>query len=202
LAISVLRPSYFPTFVLIPAFATIALAFLRMTVATGDAKKMSNERILARTDELTGLANRRRFITEYENFIKAPGSLLILDLDGFKPVNDQLGHEIGDQLLHQVAQRFNRVMPRNGLLARLGGDEFGALIPGDEGDEVAIALHATLSYPFKISGNEIKLSVSIGEARCEPENPQVNLLRRADEAMYLAKRSQKGIATWRDSIRS
>ncbi len=202
LAISVLRPSYFPTFVLIPAFATIALAFLRMTVATGDAKKMSDERILARTDELTGLANRRRFITEYENFIKAPGSLLILDLDGFKPVNDQLGHEIGDQLLHQVAQRFNRVMPRNGLLARLGGDEFGALIPGDEGDEVAIALHATLSYPFKISGNEIKLSVSIGEARCEPENPQVNLLRRADEAMYLAKRSQKGIATWRDSIRS
>jgi len=178
------------------------LAFLRMTVATGDAKKMSDERILARTDELTGLANRRRFITEYENFIKAPGSLLILDLDGFKPVNDRLGHEVGDQLLRQVAQRFNRVMPRNGLLARLGGDEFGALIPGDEGHEVAIALHATLSYPFQISGNEIKLSVSIGEARCEPENPQVNLLRRADEAMYLAKRSQKGIATWRDSIRS
>ncbi len=202
LAISVLRPGYFPTFALIPAFATIALAFIRMTVATGDAKKMSDERILARTDELTGLANRRKFLTEYENFVKAAGSLLILDLDGFKPVNDRLGHEIGDQLLRQVAQRFNRVMPRTGLLARLGGDEFGALIPGDEGHEVAIAIRATLSYPFAIAGYEIKLSVSIGEALSEPENPQANLLRRADEAMYLAKRSQTGIATWRDSIRS
>ena len=202
LAISVLRPGYFPKFALIPAFATIALAFIRMTVATGDAKKMSDERILARTDELTGLANRRKFLTEYETFVKSAGSLLILDLDSFKPVNDRLGHEIGDQLLRQVAQRFTRVMPRTGLLARLGGDEFGALIPGDEGHEVAIAIRATLSYPFAIAGNEIKLSVSIGEALSEPENPQANLLRRADEAMYLAKRSQAGIATWRDSIRS
>ena len=202
LAISVLRPGYFPTFALIPAFATIALAFIRMTVATGDAKKMSDERILARTDELTGLANRRKFLTEYETFVKSAGSLLILDLDGFKPVNDRLGHEIGDQLLRQVAQRFTRVMPRTGLLARLGGDEFGALIPGGEGHEVAIAIRATLSYPFQIAGNEIKLSVSIGEALSEPENPQANLLRRADEAMYLAKRAKTGIATWRDSIRS
>ncbi len=202
LAISVLRPGYFPTFALIPAFATIALAFIRMTVATGDAKKMSDERILARTDELTGLANRRKFLTEYETFVNTSGSLLILDLDGFKPVNDRLGHEIGDQLLRQVAARFNRVMPRTGLLARLGGDEFGALIPGDEGHEVAIAIRATLSYPFQIAGNEIKLSVSIGEALSEPENPKANLLRRADEAMYLAKRSQTGIATWSDSIRS
>ena len=202
LAISVLRPGYFPTFALIPAFATIALAFIRMTVATGDAKKMSDERILARTDELTGLANRRKFLTEYETFVKSAGSLLILDLDGFKPVNDRLGHEIGDQLLRQVAQRFTRVMPRTGLLARLGGDEFGALIPGGEGHEVAIAIRATLSYPFQIAGNEIKLSVSIGEALSEPDNQQVNLLRRADEAMYLAKRAKTGIATWRDSIRS
>ena len=202
LAISVLRPGYFPTFALIPAFATIALAFIRMSVATGDAKKMSDERILARTDELTGLANRRKFLTEYETFVKSAGSLLILDLDGFKPVNDRLGHEIGDQLLRQVAQRFTRVMPRTGLLARLGGDEFGALIPGGEGHEVAIAIRATLSYPFQIAGNEIKLSVSIGEALSEPDNQQVNLLRRADEAMYLAKRAKTGIATWSDSIRS
>lgn len=203
LAISVMRPDYFPRFVLVPAFATIALAFLRMAVAMRDARKMSDERILARTDELTGLANRRRFISEFERFQKVTGSLLILDLDGFKPVNDRLGHQVGDQLLRQVAKRFERVIPRGALLARLGGDEFGALVPGDEGFETAVALRATLSFPFRIDGNEIALSVSIGEARIDPsEGGEPNLLRRADEAMYQAKRSKLGVFRWGDAIRS
>lgn len=194
LAISVLRPDYFPRFVLIPAFATIALAFLRMAVAMADARKMSEEQILARTDELTGLANRRRFISEFEDFQRSPGSLLILDLDGFKLVNDQLGHEVGDQLLAQVAQRLERVMPRGALLARLGGDEFGALIPGHDGVEVAVALRATLEFPFNVAGHEIKLGVSIGEAFSASESDSQSLLRRADEAMYRAKREKIGIA--------
>ncbi|MBU6164104.1 MAG: GGDEF domain-containing protein [Actinomycetales bacterium] len=203
LAISVIRPDYFPRFVLVPAFATIALAFLRMAVAMSDARKMSDERILARTDELTGLANRRRFISEFERFQKDTGSLLILDLDGFKPVNDRLGHQVGDQLLRQVAKRFERVIPCGALLARLGGDEFGALVPGDEGFETAVALRATLSFPFRIDGNEIALSVSIGEARIDPsEGGEPNLLRRADEAMYQAKRSKLGVFRWGDAIRS
>lgn len=194
LAISVLRPDYFPRFVLIPAFATIALAFLRMAVAMADARQMSAEQILARTDELTGLANRRRFIAEFEEFQKSPGSLLILDLDGLKPVNDQLGHEVGDQLLAQVAQRLQRVMPRGALLARLGGDEFGALVPGYEGIEVAVALKATMEFPFKVAGHEIKLGISIGEAFSERASDSQNLLRRADEAMYRAKREKVGVA--------
>ena len=203
LAISVLQPAYFPRFLIVPAFATIALAFLRMAVAMRDARKMSDERILARTDELTGLANRRRFISEFERFQKVTGSLLILDLDGFKPVNDRLGHQVGDQLLRQVAKRFERVIPRGALLARLGGDEFGALVPGDEGFETAVALRATLSFPFRIDGNEIALSVSIGEARIDPsEGGEPNLLRRADEAMYQAKRSKLGVFRWGDAIRS
>jgi diguanylate cyclase (GGDEF)-like protein len=203
IAVSVMRPNYFPRFVLVPAFATIALAFLRMAVAMSDARKMSDERILARTDELTGLANRRRFISEFERFQKDTGSLLILDLDGFKPVNDRLGHQVGDQILRQVAKRFERVIPRGALLARLGGDEFGALVPGDEGFETAVALRATLSFPFRIDGNEIALSVSIGEARIDPsESGEPNLLRRADEAMYLAKRSKLGVFRWGDAIRS
>ena len=201
LAISVLRPDYFPRFVLIPAFATIALAFLRMAVAMADARRMSEEQILARTDELTGLANRRRFIAEFEEFQKSPGSLLILDLDGFKPVNDQLGHDVGDQLLAQVARRLERVMPRGALLARLGGDEFGALVPGYEGMEVAVALRASLEFPFQIAGHEIKLGVSIGEAFSESpsgsqsasQSDSQSLLRRADEAMYRAKREKVGV---------
>jgi diguanylate cyclase (GGDEF)-like protein len=203
IAVSVMRPNYFPRFVLVPAFTTIALAFLRMAVAMSDARKMSDERILARTDELTGLANRRRFISEFERFQKDTGSLLILDLDGFKPVNDRLGHQVGDQLLRQVAKRFERVIPRGALLARLGGDEFGALVSGDEGFETAVALRATLSFPFRIDGNEIALSVSIGEARIDPsESGEPNLLRRADEAMYQAKRSKLGVFRWGDAIRS
>lgn len=201
LAISVLQPTYFPRFIIVPAFATIALSFLRMGVAINDARNMSNEQILARTDELTGLANRRKFMTEFETFIDEAGSVLILDLDGFKPVNDMQGHGVGDQLLKQVARRFERVIPVGSLLARLGGDEFGALIKGDEGRDVAMALRATLSYPFRIDGTDIALDVSIGEAKNAPgQHPADQLLRRADVAMYEAKRSKAGVVTWSEEL--
>ena len=201
LAIAVLQPSYIPRFLILPAFVTIALSFLRMGVAINDARNMSNEQILARTDELTGLANRRKFMVDCQEFLKNPGSLLILDLDGFKAVNDSLGHGIGDQLLKQVAIRFQRVMPSDALLARLGGDEFGALIPGSDGIEVARALKATLTYPFHINSNEICLDVSIGEASNEPGSSAAEqLLRRADEAMYEAKRSKLGVVSWHNQL--
>jgi len=201
LAIAVLQPEYFPRFLIVPAFATIALSFLRMGVAINDARNMSNEQILARTDELTGLANRRRFIVEFEEFLNHSGSVLILDLDGFKPVNDTRGHDVGDQLLSQVARRFERVIPHGSLLARLGGDEFGALISGNDGLEIARALRATLSYPFHIAGAEVALDVSIGEATNTPgENLADQLMRRADEAMYEAKRSKRGVVAWHDQL--
>ena len=201
LAISVLEPTYFPRFVIAPAFATIALSFLRMGVAINDARNMSNEQILARTDELTGLANRRRFMTEFDDFIDTSGSVLILDLDGFKNVNDTQGHGVGDQLLKQVARRFERVIPHGSLLARLGGDEFGALIKGEEGHDIALALRATLSYPFNIDGAEVLLDVSIGEAKNAPgQHPADQLLRRADVAMYEAKRSKTGVVTWHEEL--
>lgn len=201
LAIAVFQPQYFPRFILVPAFATIALSFMRMGVAINDARNMSNEQILARTDELTGLANRRRFMVEFENFLHEPGSVLILDLDGFKPVNDNYGHDVGDQLLTQVAHRLARVIPNGSLLARLGGDEFGALIRGEDGVEIARALRATFSYPFNISEVDLKLDVSIGEARNIPGELQADqLMRRADEAMYQAKRSRVGISSWNPGL--
>lgn len=201
LAISVLEPEYFPRLIIAPAFATIALSFLRMGVAINDARNMSNEQILARTDELTGLANRRKFMTDFEEFCTSEGSVLILDLDGFKPVNDSHGHNVGDQLLKQVARRFERSIPHGSLLARLGGDEFGALIRGDDGEEVALALRATLSYPFHFEGMEFVLGVSVGIAHNEPgEIPADQLLRRADEAMYEAKRSKIGVCVWKQEL--
>jgi diguanylate cyclase (GGDEF)-like protein len=203
LVINVILPGYFPRFTLIPAFATIALAFIRMAVAIRDAQALGDQERLARTDELTGIANRRRFLSEFQPFSEAPGSLLILDLNGFKPVNDRLGHEAGDQLLTQVARRLERVLPEGGLLARLGGDEFGALIPGEEGFETALAMRATLTYPFTINKESIHLDIAIGEAFNNPlfdDGP--DLLRRADAAMYQAKRSGKGVERWSDEIHS
>ena len=201
LAIAVLEPEYFPRFIIAPAFTTIALSFLRMGVAINDARNMSNEQILARTDELTGLANRRRFMTDFEGFCASAGSVLILDLDGFKPVNDAHGHNVGDQLLKQVARRFERSIPHGSLLARLGGDEFGALIRGDDGEEVALALRATLSYPFHFEGLEFVLGVSVGIAHNLPgQIPSDQLLRRADEAMYEAKRSKSGVCIWNEGL--
>jgi diguanylate cyclase (GGDEF)-like protein len=192
LALIAIRPDYFPRFILIPAIATMALAFIRMAIALTQAKNIGQERLLARTDELTGLPNRRRLVTEIESFIEKEGALLLLDLDGFKPINDAHGHETGDKILQQVALRFERALPHGALLARLGGDEFGVLYEGgqDSAVEVALALRATLSYPFHINNKEIQLGVSIGVAKNTGEK---DLLLRADNAMYKAKREGLGV---------
>lgn len=192
LALIALQPDYFPHFVLIPAITTLVLAFTRMAIALTQARNIGEERILARTDELTGLPNRRRLVSEIDSFIDKKGSLLLLDLDGFKPINDIHGHETGDKVLQQVALRFERALPAGALLARLGGDEFGVLYEGgyDSAVEVALALKATLSYPFHINNQEIRLGVSVGVAHNKGEK---DLLVRADNAMYKAKREGLGV---------
>jgi diguanylate cyclase (GGDEF)-like protein len=192
LALIAIRPDYFPRFTLIPAIATLALAFARMALALTQAKNIGQERLLARTDELTGLPNRRRLVNEIDSFIEKEGALLLLDLDGFKPINDAHGHETGDKILQQVALRFERALPHGALLARLGGDEFGVLYEGghESAVEVALALRATLSYPFHINNQEIQLGVSIGVAKNTGDK---DLLVRADNAMYKAKREGLGV---------
>ncbi len=187
-----LRPEYFPIYVVIPTITTLFLAFIRMTLVIRQASSLGEEKILARTDELTGLPNRRRLIAEIGALSGVEGALLLLDLDGFKPINDQYGHETGDQILRQVASRFSRSLPTGSVLARLGGDEFGVIVLGDESTtlEVAHALKATLSYPFAVGGNQISISVSIGHVRNDKNG---DLLQRADAAMYEAKRSGKAI---------
>lgn len=192
LALIALRPGYFPAFILIPAITTLLLAFIRMTIALKAARNIGHERILARTDELTGLPNRRKLISEIENFMGKDGSLLLLDLDGFKPVNDSHGHATGDKVLQQVALRFSRALPHGALLARLGGDEFGVLYEGsyESAMDVALALRATLSYPFNVESERIQIGVSIGVAA---NNGAPDLLRRADDAMYRAKREGLGV---------
>jgi len=190
-----IRANYFPIFVLILSFLTISLAFIRMAIALRDAKIVSEDREHARTDELTGLPNRRRFIAELELLRRKNGTLLLLDLDGFKAVNDNYGHEIGDQLLKQITLRFNRVLPSDVLIARLGGDEFGVIVYGNRniGTDVALALRATCTYPFTLSVGDVKVGVSIGSVTTEGSTrSKEELLKRADSAMYEAKRSGTG----------
>jgi diguanylate cyclase (GGDEF)-like protein len=192
LALLAIAPDNFPHFILIPSIGTLALAFIRMGIALHQARNIGDERILARTDELTMLPNRRRLISEIPNFAAREGSLMLLDLDGFKPVNDSYGHEVGDKVLQQVAQRFSRALPSSALLARLGGDEFGVLVDGSDATvmEIALALRATLSYPFVIDGDHISIGVSIGIADNDGAD---DLLLRADNAMYAAKRQALGV---------
>ena len=192
LALLAIAPDNFPHFVLIPALGTLVLAFIRMSIALNQARNIGHEKILARTDELTMLPNRRRFIAEIQNFAMRESSLLLMDLDGFKPVNDTYGHEMGDKVLQQVAQRFSRALPSGALLARLGGDEFGILVEGKQEVvmEIALALRGTLSYPFVIDGQEIKIGVSIGVAKNDGAD---DLMQRADNAMYSAKRQALGV---------
>jgi len=193
LAISALRPEIVPTYILLPSLVNLLLAFIRMNTALGEARILVDERNLARTDELTGLANRRKLLTEIDDFSEVEGALLLLDLNQFKPVNDNFGHDVGDLLLREVARRFARVIPDGSILARLGGDEFGVLIPGslDHTLESAHALRASLSYPCQIRGITISVGVSIGHVYNDGAG---NLLKRADDAMYRAKQMDMGVA--------
>ncbi len=172
----------------------------------------------ARTDALTGLANRRAFQARLHRVEAArpvldaqtdtlpapvegladpaaaqpPLCLLLLDLDGFKAVNDSLGHLMGDQLLQEVADRLSVCVREGELLARLGGDEFGLILPGalleQETEARGHELLQMLRQPCQIQGHRIELRASIGLARL-PEDAQdgAGLMQAADVALYSAK---------------
>ncbi|GGI08138.1 hypothetical protein GCM10011354_27600 [Egicoccus halophilus] len=153
-------------------------------------------RYRAQHDGLTGLHNRavlRERLAE-TTAARRPASLLLLDLDGFKDVNDTFGHSVGDDVLVEVADRLRRTLPDGVLVVRLGGDEFAAVVPGDSGEQVAGELLTALEPPFRLGDLELSIGGSVGVSRT-PEHgvdPET-LLRRADAAMYRAK-AQSG--TW------
>jgi diguanylate cyclase (GGDEF)-like protein len=181
-------------FAAIPAVLSLIMAFLRMSIALKDSQNLDVEHKLARTDELTGIANRRSLLAKLNDAEFGPTHcMLLLDLDSFKEINDLFGHEAGDAVLREVARRFEQVLPSNAFLARLGGDEFGILLRGnyEETLEIAHALRASLSYPFTVQGQKISVGVSVGIAHNDGAG---NLLGRADSAMYRAKRSDMGVA--------
>jgi diguanylate cyclase (GGDEF)-like protein/PAS domain S-box-containing protein len=150
-------------------------------------------------DPLTGLANRALFRDRVSHALALaqrrgnPVTVLFLDLDDFKTVNDSLGHAEGDRLLIAAAERFLACARSADTVARLGGDEFAILIEGADGREgLPDRLSAAMSHPFSLSGNQVRVTASIGVASASADDTADDLLRNADMAMYAAKRHGKG----------
>ena len=162
-------------------------------------------RQLALHDPLTGLPNRRLLEESLSQTIKERSrdkdysGLILLDLDGFKPINDTFGHETGDHVLCTVARRIQVVLRDSDLCARLGGDEFVVVLEKVGADEVQSAEHALLvankiiaavSQPMNHNGNEFSIGASIGLRLISAGSADTDaLLREADVAMYEAKKA-------------
>jgi diguanylate cyclase (GGDEF)-like protein len=180
----------------------LAEAFNGMAGALSDSHVALTLR--ATRDSLTGLPNRPSLLDRLTASFN-PGndrrarreSVLFIDVDDFKDVNDSVGHEGGDALLVQLASRLNDCVRPHDLVARLGGDEFAIVVVEGEGGatavEVAERILAALREPFTVAARRLLVSVSIGVAQRSSQTADAaELLRRADFAMYMAKGAGKG----------
>lgn len=178
---------------------------LRLHAVHAEALRNASERdhalSMAATDALTGLPNRRGLNQALADALPRCGparlsAVYLMDLDGFKPVNDQHGHEIGDRLLVAVAERLRSQVRVLDIVARLGGDEFVVLANGLQGAQQAALLGddllAAFDQPFEIDGLSLRLGATVGYALAPLDGDDATtLLQRADAAMYAGKRSGK-----------
>jgi diguanylate cyclase (GGDEF)-like protein len=157
---------------------------------------------LAHHDALTGLPNRALFLDRCNQVFtqskrrSVGAAMLWLDLDGFKSVNDTLGHAAGDALLQQVAQRLKSRVRDGDTVARMGGDEFAAILPdvsqADGALHIATALVELLGTPYDLPQGTVTISASIGAALYPHDATTVEtLMQQADSAMYKVKRAGK-----------
>jgi diguanylate cyclase (GGDEF)-like protein len=184
------------------AAATIVATLLRLGLSFREVRTLAQSRRQATTDELTGLANRRLLYERLEQAIKAARrggsevSLMVADLDGFKELNDTLGHHAGDLLLKQVGPRVLDALGEGDTLARLGGDEFAVLMPEQSTDEVlekVKRMQQALDRPFMVRGLTVHIEASVGVAAFpEHADDADQLVQKADVAMYQAKESRTG----------
>lgn len=153
---------------------------------------------LALHDALTGLPNRSNFTHQISACIQIgkPFTLLFIDIDGFKPINDNFGHDVGDQVLVAIAQRMRGTVASGDFIARLGGDEFVVLLKEVDSssavEQVGLRILEKIGAPMNCSGNKCDVGASIGAA-LYPSNGlrEDEILNAADNAMYQAKRSGK-----------
>ncbi|MFC5382718.1 EAL domain-containing protein [Aquipuribacter nitratireducens] len=192
---------------LVLAAGTVAAALLRITLTVEEVRQLAVTRVQALTDELTGLANRRRLDQALRAALEGPDDrvgLLMLDLDRFKEVNDALGHPSGDALLREVARRLSEHVSGGELVARLGGDEFAVLLPGTTGEALlrrARSVAALLDPPVDLGHISLEVSTSVGAAHAPAHaGDPSGLLRAADVAMYRAKRRGAQVCLYEASV--
>ncbi|PRY18228.1 putative bifunctional diguanylate cyclase/phosphodiesterase [Kineococcus rhizosphaerae] len=191
------------------AAATILSALARLLFTLREVTKLAEQRELAQTDELTGLGNRRALYRRTPLLLaeatagapEATVALLLLDLDGFKEVNDSLGHQAGDALLRDIGRRLRQVtdtsLPGSAqtIVVRLGGDEFALVqAAGPSGAlGLAEAVHAALDEPYDLQGVHVRARASVGVSVLPAATAELaTLLRQADVAMYHAKSRRLG----------
>jgi diguanylate cyclase (GGDEF)-like protein/PAS domain S-box-containing protein len=143
-------------------------------------------------DALTGLPNRRRMQDALDTSLRDDAvAVLFLDLDGFKPVNDAHGHEAGDELLRQIAERLSACVRDGDVLARVGGDEFVVLMPGvtaqPDAEAMSHRVRVAVERPFQVLGAEISIGASVGVHLATSSDDPDQALRAADHAMYAVK---------------
>jgi diguanylate cyclase (GGDEF)-like protein len=188
--------------VLAVGLATVTVLVGMARAATTVTERLHESERQAVTDELTGLSNRRHLLDRLDAAIAEAESggvrlaLLLIDLDGFKELNDTLGHYAGDEVLRQIGPRLRALLRRDDTLARLGGDEFAvALAPGDEASAstAALRLRTALERSFELGDINVHVDASVGIALF-PDHARdaLGLLQRADVAMYEAKRMRTG----------
>jgi diguanylate cyclase (GGDEF)-like protein len=153
---------------------------------------------LALHDVLTGLPNRASFNQHLSETVgaKSPFAVLFIDIDGFKPVNDNFGHDIGDMVLIAIAQRLKDAVQNGGFIARLGGDEFVVILhkvdTQDDIEKVGRLILQKIGAPMNCGGNDCKVGASIGAASYPVHGQdEERILNAADNAMYQAKRAGK-----------
>jgi diguanylate cyclase (GGDEF)-like protein len=183
-----------------PVGEDVAVTFVDIT--DGKAKETHMES-LALCDPLTGVLNRRGFETNASRLLTesaddATGALLFIDLNEFKKINDDFGHEIGDQLLTIAAERLKSSFRSHDIIGRPGGDEFVVLVPdvtGEVAEKLATRLTSALEEPYHIENEELACAAAIGLALYpEHANTLTGLLRAADQAMYRAKARCRGVS--------
>jgi diguanylate cyclase (GGDEF)-like protein len=186
------------------AILTLLLAIARIFVSFKQVQRLSDARRQAVTDDLTGLGNRRSLFEHGTQRLEAADAadrlaLILIDLDNFKEINDTFGHPAGDELLREIARRLTARASEGDLLVRLGGDEFAVLstlAPSDDGRQIATRILDRITEPFVIDGARLLAGASAGVAERDDGARIVDLLRRADVAMYAAKDAHSGVAIY------
>ena len=198
------------------AITIFLCVYLGMASRNSRELAMANRRVLelAQTDILTGLPNRAFFLEQLKHagsdqpHLTGVFSVLMLDLDRFKNVNDSLGHAAGDALLRQVAVRLRSALRGDDVLARLGGDEFAIIQAGHHDQranaiDLASRLSRLIAEPFQLPGNQVEIGTSIGIALApEHGDDREQLLKKADLALYRSKSAGRNCFTVYDEAMS